>query len=101
MKVPDEKVKNSSGIEVKAKNWVTLNKVTPVKNQGQCGSCWDFSAVGAMESLSLIRDEVYSDFSEQQVLDCANYQYGYNAFGCGGGYPWVAFSYIKAHGLAT
>ena len=42
-----------------------------MKNQGQCGSCWTFGTVGCLESLSLIRDDVNADFSEQQILDCA------------------------------
>jgi len=57
-----------------------LGKVTPVKDQGGCGSCWDFAATAAYESAYAIRNGVMIDTSEQQVLDCAG------AGTCGGGW---------------
>jgi C1A family cysteine protease len=46
-------------------DWRTSGAVGPVKNQGQCGSCWAFSTVGSLEGLSKIRDNNLQSFSEQ------------------------------------
>lgn len=56
-------------------NWVTAGKVSPIKNQGQCGSCWAFSCTGANESCDAIFGSGVGDFSEQQLVDCSS-QYG-------------------------
>lgn len=52
-------------------DWREHGGVSPVKNQGHCGSCWTFSTVGAMEAHYLIfyKKELY--FAEQQLVDCA------------------------------
>jgi len=80
--------------------WNRFGVVTPVKNQGSCGSCWTFSTVGAMEShwniLGKGKDVL---FAEQQLVDCAG---DYDNHGCSGGLPSHAFEYIKdAPGLAV
>ncbi|HLB88296.1 MAG TPA: C1 family peptidase [Terriglobales bacterium] len=56
-------------------DWTKLRKVTPVRNQDGCGSCWDFGAVAALESSILIRYNLTADpdLSEQYVLDNAVY----------------------------
>lgn len=83
-------------------NWrnVTLphgaKVVTPVKNQGKCGSCWTFSTIGAMESHYALASTKFGNFSEQQLVDCAG---AYNNFGCSGGLPSYAFNYIRDNKL--
>lgn len=46
-------------------NWVTKGDVSPVKNQGSCGSCWTFSTIGSVESFAGIETGTVGDFSEQ------------------------------------
>lgn len=65
-------------------DWREHNGVTSVKNQGLCGSCWTFSAIGAIESRYLIKYGQAKDLSEQQLVDCAG---DYKNFGCEGGLP--------------
>lgn len=74
---------------------------TQAKDQGNCGSCWDFAAIGAFESIIEIEEnnsELNPDLSEQYVLSClpaAAHTYGE---GCLGGTPYNAFYYIKDEG---
>ncbi|CAI5725482.1 unnamed protein product [Peronospora destructor] len=51
-------------------DWREHDVVTPVKNQGQCGSCWAFSAVAAMESAYALKTGTLESFSEQELVDC-------------------------------
>ena len=62
-------------------DWTTSGKVSPIKNQGQCGSCWAFSATGVMESWALFKSQSVS-LSEQQLVDCSKAQ---GNQGCNGG----------------
>jgi C1A family cysteine protease len=61
-----------------AVDWVSAGAVNAVKDQGQCGSCWAFSAAGTMESAVKIKSGTLYNFSEQQLVDCSTANYGCN-----------------------
>ncbi|KAI4344609.1 hypothetical protein L6164_011815 [Bauhinia variegata] len=77
------------------KDWREEGVVTPVKDQGQCGSCWTFSTTGSLEAAYAQAFGKYISLSEQQLVDCAG---AFNNFGCNGGLPSQAFEYIKYNG---
>lgn len=79
-------------------DWVTAGAVTPVKDQGQCGSCWSFSTTGALEGAYFIKYGVLDSFSEQQLVDCDNLKNGGKNLGCNGGVMDSAFSWISKKG---
>lgn len=79
-------------------DWVAKGAVTPVKNQGQCGSCWSFSTTGALEGAYFITNGQLISFSEQQLVDCDNRKNGGKDMGCNGGLMDNAFSWIQKNG---
>ena len=77
-------------------DWRDEHKVSSVKNQGQCGSCWAFSSVGATESAWAIKHNQLYNLSEQELVDCSSENHG-----CEGGEMDFAFQYIMNHSLCT
>jgi len=71
--------------------------VTPIKDQGQCGSCCAFSTVGALEGVSaLFGDKTLRSFSESQLVDCSS---SYGNYGCNGGWMDNGFKFVVDHGI--
>jgi len=75
-------------------NWRDNGKVTPVRHQGTCGSCWAFTSMAVFESNYLIRNDKSIDFSEQHILDCAYGRRGNDAGSCNGGWYGHVFYYL-------
>ncbi|KAG7399050.1 hypothetical protein PHYBOEH_009828 [Phytophthora boehmeriae] len=98
-------------------DWTTVEGgkyMTPIKNQGTCGSCWAFAGVSVVESRFAIENDVQaSPLSVEQVLSCSapldhiRSKYSDNmtssSQGCSGGMPFLTYAYLnlaKPHGLS-
>merc|ERR1712232_1407622 len=83
---------------VMAVDWSTRSDiVNPVKNQGSCGSCWAFGAMGSLEPSWALATGTLHNLAEQQLVDCDTY-----SSGCSGGLSRYSFSgYYKSHGACS
>jgi C1A family cysteine protease len=69
-------------------DWRNKGAVNAIKDQGQCGSCWAFSSVCAMEGAHKVSKGKLESFAEQQLVDCSTANHG-----CNGGWQYKAFSW--------
>ena len=82
-------------------DWRKEGKVTPVKNQGSCGSCWTFSVTAALESHVAIQKNKSVILSEQQLVDCVQNPHKCGGTGgCSGATQELGFEYVTKNGLA-
>lgn len=97
-KCEKQTVKNGVNGDERKVDWAQKGKVSSVKNQGQCGSCWAFSAVGSLEAAHAIygQDKEVQSLSTQELVDCSR---EYKNEGCNGGLMNFAFDYVLDHHL--
>ena len=77
-------------------DWRALGKVTPVKNQGQCGSCWAFSTIEVIESAWMIEGYEEEILSTQELVDCTKQPVTQNN-GCSGGWYFWSYDWLKTN----
>jgi len=86
---PFRGVPNADSVDWRTKAGV----VTPVKDQGQCGSCWAFSATEAVESAYVIAGNEQVIMAPQELVDCAKGMF--SSHGCSGGWYYYAYKWLK------
>jgi hypothetical protein len=87
----DSKIPFDTKVPQQSIDW--SSKMTPVKDQGACGSCWAFATVGYMEYWYKKENGVTQSFSEQRLVSCDR-----SSFGCEGGYQDKALDYLMKTG---
>ncbi|EMD48432.1 cysteine protease 8, putative [Entamoeba histolytica HM-3:IMSS] len=82
-------------------DWRKEGKVTPIRDQAECGGCYAFGSIAALEGRLLVEqggDANTLDLSEEEMIQCTR-EYGNN--GCGGGFGSNAYDYIIEHGVSN
>lgn len=80
-------------------DWNSKGVMQPIQNQGQCGSCWAFASISAVETAYKLQKNVTLKLSEQQLVDCARDNVLYPNHGCKGGEFWWAYIYTEFNDL--
>lgn len=91
----EETTTNKLGQDI---DWTSKGIVTPIKNQGQCGSCWAFSAIAVVEAFYKQAKSQTVNLSEQQLVDCSK---SYGNAGCNGGFNYKGLAFVKDHKATT
>jgi hypothetical protein len=98
---PNQAIEDIQIVDVPtAFDWTTANPkiVTPVYNQGDCGSCWAFSGTEAMESARALLGLPLQELSMQEMVDCDNFN---GSSGCDGGWPYSTYEYVQKSGIES
>jgi len=83
-------------------DWRDHGVVTPVKDQGRCGSCWAFASVATIESHAAINSDSLKTLSTQQLVSCIPNPYTCGGVGgCGGAISELAYNYVQLYGLTS
>lgn len=99
-KAPVTEFPNKRGSLPSSKDW--RNDKWPVKDQKSCGSCWTFSALGAIQGNCGLKKNTWYDLAEQELVDCCTVKNGFfECSGCGGGWMSWAMQYVYLNHGAT
>jgi C1A family cysteine protease len=79
-------------------DWVARGAVTPISNQGSCGSCYTFSAAAAIEGAYFLKTGNLIKLSKQQLVDCS---WAYRNSACDGGYMTNCYEYLMTTKLMS
>jgi hypothetical protein len=91
--LPKKLVATNSSARASSINWNERGALTPIKNQGKCGSCWAFSATEQLESDYYLSYNTLKVLSPQQITSCTT-----TCNGCNGGNPINAWDYVNSYG---
>ncbi|CAF1256836.1 unnamed protein product [Adineta steineri] len=91
---PKEELASSNLAIPDSIDWRIMGAVTPVKDQGICGSCWSFGTTGTIEGAYFVKHGTSIRLSEQDLIDCS---WGFGNNGCDGGEDFRAYQYIMKH----
>jgi C1A family cysteine protease len=93
----DTRALSNTTVQANKVDWRDKGAITPVKDQGQCGSCWAFSAVEEIESMEFMAGRPLQVLAPQQVVSCdKGGKWGDD--GCNGGWTEGAFEYVQTAG---